>query len=121
MPGRRTEDTALVTTVPLPPPPSSFAEWIKSANGILAIAALLMTSSFGLAVSIYAQKVDAADNKTYNAQTYQTKEDARQSQEELKDLIKAAADDAKSAASAAQAARENTAVIMGALGIKPLR
>jgi len=121
MPGRRTEDHALVATAPFPEPPFSIAEWIKSANGVLSIVALLVSSSFALAVALYTQKVDAADNRTYNAQTYQTKTDAQQQYEELKDLIKAAAADAKAAALEAQAARENTALIMGALGVKPPR
>jgi len=112
MSGRRTEDTAFVTTVPLPAPPPSVAEWIKSAAGVISIVALIVSSSFTFAVLIYTQRVDAADTKTYNEQHFETKEAAQRKYDDLwkkvDDIDKTANDIAK-----------NVAAIMGALGVKP--
>jgi 2-polyprenyl-6-methoxyphenol hydroxylase-like FAD-dependent oxidoreductase len=112
MPGRRTSDVALVTTVPLPPPPTSITDWIKGASGVLSIVALLISSTFTFAVLIYSQRVDAAETKTYNEEHFETKSDAQRKYDELR---KALTDIDKTTDETAK----NVAAIMGALGIKP--
>lgn len=105
----------------LPKGGDSLGYWLKAIAGIVSlITVVVAVTLFVVTLPTSAERAIAAletqfqANATYNAQTFQTKEEAAAQQAKLDarlDRIESAVNEAA----------KNTALIMGALGIKPLK
>jgi len=105
----------------LPKGGDSLSYWLKAILGVVSLITVVVgVTLFVVTLPTSAERAIAAlqnqfqANATYNAQTFQTKEeaDARQAKLDARlDRIEAGVNEAA----------KNTALIMGALGIKPLK
>src|ERR1044071_916391 len=84
---------------------SFMGDWIKSANGVLSIVAVMIGCGFTAATLIYSQSLALADGKTYNEQHFQTKAEADGMEDRIMNALDPIAKDASSAAKDAAATK----------------
>jgi hypothetical protein len=105
----------------LPQANDSFGYWLKAIVGIVSIiTAVVLSTIFLVKLPTSAEnatatlKTEFQAQATYNAQTFETKQEAAARQAQLDQRL-------DRIESAVNEAAKNTALIMGALGIKPLK